>query len=87
MLFLGRNDEKKTKSLRETIDNLSTQIDQYQSINNEQSEAMKVLKSQLEAYLSASDDDKRLLRERIQALRNDLSAARNNSGGDDCTIL
>lgn len=85
MLFLGQNESKKSKSLTETIDNLSTQIDQYQAVNSEQSEVMESLKSQMEAYRLASDEEKRELRQQIEDLRNDLDCEKNRK--KKCTIL
>lgn len=86
MLYLGQNEAKKAKSLGETIDSLSTQIDNYRSTNAEQAEVMQSLKNQMEVYQKSSAEEKQALMQQIESLRRDLDSTRNKKGGG-CAIL
>lgn len=72
ILFLGLNEMKKTKSMSETIDNLSIQIDQHKSVNDEQMRHVRLIQNQIDAYRKASDAEKERLTKEIQKINQSI---------------
>lgn len=68
VMYMAKNDAKRTKDLSKTIDNLSGQIDEYRNSNEKSTESMKALQSQLDEYRKASDIEKEKLRLQILEL-------------------
>lgn len=83
VLYMAKNDAKKSKDLSKTIDNLSGEIDKYKASNEESTQSMKALENQLAEYRAASDAEKEKLRQQIVQLEQSRYTVVQGGGGGD----
>lgn len=81
VLYMAKNDAKKSKDLSKTIDNLSGEIDKYKASNEESTQSMKALENQLAEYRAASDAEKEKLRLQIVQLEQSRYTVVQGGGG------
>lgn len=81
VLYMAKNDAKKSKNLSKTIDNLSTEIDKYKASNEQSTQSMKALENQLAEYRAASDVEKENLRKQIVQLEQSRYTVVQGGGG------
>lgn len=83
VLYMAKNDAKKSKDLSKTIDNLSGEIDKYKASNAESTQSMQALENQLAEYRAASDAEKEKLRLQIVQLEQSRYSGGGGGGSVD----